>query len=247
MTGGRRSGQPVARATLRPVLATLALVSFACSGSPEQTLLEQFFRALGQEDRNTFAGLSMVSFPGDPPASWELLEVSEPTSGPYRVPQLLDEEREATRLRDEQFQVFSSFRSANQASIRAIAERREVRPEGSLGGRLAAIEEEWETHQGDRTEVRRALAEVQMALEEERRRARRSLLRDAPVDYLEGTVTEKELRVRVNGEQDYRFVLIRYDLTNQFGNAIASRWVVAAIESVDAGESPPPVPGAGPG
>lgn len=224
------------------VAGGLLLTSFACSRPPEQEqLLEQFFRALALEDRGTLAGLSMVAFPDDPPEQWELLAISG-TDGPYRVPELREEEREATRTRDDQFQAFSAFRSANAEALRTIVERREARPEGPLGGRLGPIEEEWEAHREERRRVREALAEVQMALDAERRRAARSLLREAPVDYLTGSVGQQELRVRVDGERDYRFVLLRYELVNQFGDAVPSRWIIAAIEAAEpeAGSGTPP-------
>ena len=80
--------------------------------------------------------------------------------------------------------------------------------------------------------MREALAEVQMALDAERRRAGRSLDREAPVDYLTGAVAGKDLLVEADGV-GYRFTLIRYDLVNQFGDAVPSRWLVAAIEPAD--------------
>lgn len=212
--------------------AVAALALPACSGSPEEAFVTQFFRAIAQGDRATLASVSLVSFPAEPPSSWELVEVSEETSGPYRVPELRDEERAATRRRDDQFQEFSAFRSANQDALRQIAERRDARPGAALSGPLGRIEEEWDAHSEERRAVREALAEVQMALDAERRRAERSLDREAPVDYLTGSVTGKELLVVADGVR-YRFTLIRYDLVNQFDDPVPSRWLVDSIEAVE--------------
>ena len=75
-----------------------------------------------------------------------------------------------------------------------------------------------------------------MALEEERRRAQRSLLREAPVDYLTGNISEQELLVGTVEEgaaREYRFTLIRYDLQNQQGAEVPARWIIAAIEPTE--------------
>ncbi len=217
------------------LLATASLFAACSSGPPEEILLSQFFRAIAQGDRTTLAAVSLVPFPAGLPVSWELIEISEETTGPYRVPGLREEEQQATRRRDDQFQELSAFRSANQQAIREIAERRGARPDAALSGRLGRIEAEWESHGEERREAREALAEVQMTLDEERRRAERSLLREAPVDYLTGLVTGKDLLVEADGAR-YRFTLIRYDLVNQFGEEVPSRWLVAAIEAIEAVE-----------
>ncbi len=211
-------------------LATLGLA--ACSGTPEEAFVSQFFRAIAQGDRATLAAVSLVPFPAEPPASWTLVEVSPETAGPYRVPALREEEQQATRRRDDQFQEFSAFRSANQEALREIAERRDARPDANFSGRLGRIEAEWETHREERRMVREALAEAQMALDAERRRAQRSLDREAPVDYLTGSVVVRDLIVEADGVR-YRFTLMRYDLVNQFDDPVPARWLVTSIEPAD--------------
>ena len=228
------------------VLAVLGVVAgtlgSGCSSPPEATLLAQFFRAIAQEDRVSAGGLSMASFPGGPVDSWEIVESGPVTEGPYRVPELRTEETAAEAARDEQFKIFYDFRQANRESLQAITARRERAPDADIGGRLGEIAAAWDAHAAERRGLVTALSEVQMALEEERRRTRRSLLREAPVDYLTGNISEQEVLVRTveeTGEHRYRFSLMRYDLQNQHGAEVSSRWIIAAIEPAPAGPTSP--------
>ena len=217
------------------------LVAAGCSTPPEEALVSQFFRAVAQEDRVSAAGVSMVAFPGGAVESWEIAETGPITEGPYRVPELREEETASEAARDEQFKVFYDFRQANQEALAAITDRRERNPDAAIGGRLGEVAAAWDEHSAERRRLVSTLSEVQMALEEERRRAQRSLLREAPVDYLSGNVSEQELLVRTVEEgagREYRFVLIRYNLRNQHGAEVPSRWMIAAIEEAAEGGSP---------
>ena len=215
------------------LVGVLAAVT-GCSSVPEEALLEQFFRAVAQEDRVSVGGLSMVSFPGGPIESWELVEIGPAIEGPYRVPELREEETAAAAARDEQFKIFYDFRQGNRDALEQIALRRERNPDAAIGGRLGEIAAQLDAHNGDRRRMVRSLSEVQMALDEERRRAQRSLLREAPVDFLTGNISETEALVRTveeGKEREYRFSLIRYNLQNQYGADVLSRWLIAAIEA----------------
>ena len=91
----------------------------------------------------------------------------------------------------------------------------------------------WDAHASDRRRVVRSLSAAQMALQEERRRTQRSLLREAPVDYLVGSISAQAVLVRMvedASDRVYRFGLIRYDLQNQHGTEVPSRWIIAAID-----------------
>lgn len=214
----------------RGLLAALALAA-ACSAPPEEALVGQFFRALGQGDRASAAGVSMVAFPGGAVESWEVVEVGPEARGPYRVPELREEERAMTAERDAHFQTLDGYRRANRADLEAIA----ADPDAPLGARLGDISAAWEAHLETRRGIVSSLSELQMALEEERRRTRRSLLREGTIDYFAGEVVDREVLVRTTEEgesRSYRFSVIRYELVNQHGQEVPSRWIIAAIEPV---------------
>ena len=218
-----------------------AILASGCSSPPEEVLLKQFFRALAQEDLVSAGGLSMTSFPGGPVESWQVVESGVATEGPYRVPELREEETASAAARDEQFKIFYDFGQANRDALEEIALRRERNPEAAIGGRLGEIAAEWDAHGDDRRRMVSSLSEAQMALEEERRRTQRGLLREAPVDYLTGNISALEVLVRTleaGQEREYRFSLIRYNLQNQHGAEVPSRWLIAAIEArTESGET----------
>lgn len=233
MNATLRAARPGFRNAFLALGIAVAAFGAGCSSPPEETLLSQFFRALAAEDRVSAAGLSMAGFPGGPVASWEILESGMVTEGPYRVPELRQKETGAEAARDEQFKIFYDFRQGNQDALGRILDRREGNPDAAIGGRLGEIAAEWDAHAAERRRLVSSLSEVQMALEEERRRAQRGLLREAPVDYLTGNISEQELLVRTVEEgaaREYRFTIIRYNLQNQQGADIPARWIIAAIE-----------------
>lgn len=227
------------------VLATLLGAAASCSSATdEEQLLRRFFDALSRDDTITAFGFSVAPFPGGAVSAWEVVEIREETAGPYRLGELLDEERAAETRRDEQFQSLYAFRQANRGDLERITARREGDPDGTIGGRLGALAEEWDGYGEERRRLVRDLSEVQMAIELERRRTRRSLLRDAAVDYLTGEVAQKEVVVRATEEEagvrDYLFSLLRYDLVNQYDAEVPSRWIIGAIDALPAtaGEAP---------
>ena len=233
MNATPRAARPGFHAALGALGIALAAFGAGCSSPPEAALLSQFFRAIAAEDRVSAGGISMAGFPGGPVESWEILETGMVTEGPYRVPELRQEETDAEAARDEQFKIFYDFRQGNRDALARITDRLEGDPDAAIGGRLGEIAAEWNAHAAERRRLVSSLSEVQMALEEERRRARRSLLREAPVDFLSGNISEQELLVRTMEEgaaRDYRFTLIRYNLRNQHGADIPARWIIAAIE-----------------
>lgn len=233
MITGRRAARSGPWAFLAVFGVVAGALGSGCSSPPAETLVGQFFRAVQQDDGVSAGGVSMVAFPGGPVDSWELLEIGPMTEGPYRVPELRSEENAAEAARDQQFKVFSDFRQANREALEQIVDRRDGNPDVVIGGRLGELAAAWDAHAAERRQVVSSLSEVQMALEEERRRTRRSLLREAPVDYLTGNLSEQEVLIRTVEEgtaRAYRFSLLRYDLQNQHGAEVPARWIIAAIE-----------------
>lgn len=227
------------------LLAGFLGAAVSCSSSSdEEQLLRRFFDALSRGDTITAFGFSVAAFPGGAVSAWEVLEVREETAGPYRIGELLEEERESVARRDEQFQSLYAFQQANRDDLDRIAARRDRDPDGAIGGRLGSLAEEWDAYGEERRGLVRALSEVQMAIELERRRTRRSLLRDAAVDYLTGEVAQKEVVVRVTEEEagvlDYLFILLRYDLVNQYEAEVPSRWIIGAIDPLPESATPEP-------
>ncbi len=207
----------------------------ACSQTPEEALLEEFFRAVARGDRVPASGITLDDFAIGPVASWEIVDMGSQTEGPYRIPELREEVTVAEQARDEQFQVLYGFRQANREALDRIAELRADDPEHMPAGRLGGIAARWDELGAERRQLVRSISELQMALEEERRRTDRSLMREAQLDYLTGRVLERELVVRVTGSdggaRDYRFQLMRYELMNEFEAGVLSRWIIAGLET----------------
>ncbi len=215
---------------MRRWIGVAALLAVACSQTPEEALLEEFFRGVARGDRVPASGIPLDDVPLGNVASWEIVEMGPEVQGPYRVPELREEVAAAEQARDEQFQALYAFRQANQEALARIADLRAEDPERVFSGRLGGIAAQWDEHGAERRRLVRAISETQMALEDERRRAERSLMREAQLDYLTGRVLERDVTVRINGARDFRFQLMRYELANQFDAEVLSRWIIVGLE-----------------
>lgn len=210
----------------------LACVGFGCAG-PEQEVVERYLAASQRDDNETVAALSMVAFPAEV-ESWNVLEVGPERREPYRVPELRDAVKVAEDERDAQFRIFGEFRRKNYDSLRRIGARLREEPDYHFSGRLGELQDEWEAFRQERRGVVAALHDAEIALEQEIRRVKKSLQREASPEYLTGATLRKDATVRVttpSGDQHYSITLTRYQLNNQFDALVPTRWIITAVSS----------------
>lgn len=212
-------------------VAIAALMGWACR-STEQELAERFLEASARGDHQTVAQLSMVAFPEDVRA-WRLLEISEPTREPYKVPLLRQRVAEAEDKRDRQFKEFGDFRNRNYDELAKIQRLLQRDSEASFSGHLLDLQQEWEAFRQERRTLVEQLHQAQRDLELEIRTVSKSLQRESTPEYLTGEAVHVRARARVTtsggAERVFVLVLTRYDLKNQFGAAVPTRWIVTAI------------------
>jgi hypothetical protein len=177
------------------------------------------------------AALSMVAFP-DGVEDWAVLDISEPVSEPYAVPELRTRVDLAEDERDAQFRVFGDFRRENYDDLARIQRQLGDQPERRFSGRLGELQDRWDAFRAERREVVAALRDAEMALEREIRVVTKSLQRESTPEYLVGERLSRQARVRVttpSGERHVLVTLSRYELRNQFDAVVPSRWIVTEI------------------
>jgi hypothetical protein len=207
----------------------------ACSGGGEKDLLNRFFMACRTGDNATIASVSQVSFPdAEGCEGWDLIEVSEEVTEPFRLTELRKQATDAKAERDIQFEKGKYFLEDNYNEIEKIQQRLDKNPDATFSGKLAEVQEEWQSIIENRKTLERTVGELNRELEKDVKLARMSLLADLPVQGLEGTVHKKEVKVTVTtGGQDkpYTFILQRYRLTNPETNVSPSaRWIIVDIQ-----------------
>jgi hypothetical protein len=212
------------------IIALAGSLAVACAG-PEEELVDRFLAATQRGDNQLVAAISMVSFPEDV-VSWEIVEVVDLPTETYRVPVLRQKVEDAERMRDEQYEDFGEFRQEHFEDLRRIQNRIQDDPGYRFSGRLGELQEEWERQRQERTEVVNSLHEAQMELEHEIRQVAKSLQRESSPEYLTGQTRKKAVIVRVRtpgAEKTYRIILSRYELKNQFGAVVPSRFIISDL------------------
>lgn len=209
----------------------LGLVLLTSCRSAEEELVDRFLQASQRGDNETVAALSMVAFPEEV-LDWKVLRVGEALREPYRVPQLRQRVKDAEDRRDEQFKVFGAFRQQNYDDLAQIQRRLRDDPQYELTGHLLDLKRQWDAYREERRAVVASLHEAERDLEWEIRRVNKSLMRESTPEYLTGETLRKDVRVLVttpSGERNYRITLTRYDVKNQFGATVPTRWIVTEV------------------
>lgn len=217
------------------VMSAAAMGLVACSGGEEEQLLNRFFMACRSGDNATIASVSQVGFPAaEGCESWEVLQVSEATSEPFRLPQLREQLADAKKERDIQFEKGKYFLEDNYNEIEKIQLQLDKDPDYEFSGKLGEVQAEWEKIMADRKTLERNVQDLNREMERVTKLAKMSLMIDVPVANMEGTVLTKQVDVDVtsSGEmKPYTFTLTKYDLTNPETNVSPqSRWVIVDIE-----------------
>ncbi len=210
------------------------IAASACGGA-EQEVLRRFFRATMNEDTNTVAAFSLVSFPGGAVESWDVVEVEPTTREPFKLSELRSRAETAKIERDAQFAVFSDFRLANYSDLWLIEERLEQNPDYRFRDKLADLNAKYQSYRKERAVLEVALREIKKAAEDEKKPARKSVMTSDDIELFDGEVLTRKVVVDVESASDllaaYVFTLRKYDLTNlQNDFTPPSRWIIVSIQ-----------------
>ncbi len=210
------------------------IAATACGGA-EQEVLRRFFRATMNEDTNTVAALSLVSFPGGAVESWDVVEVGPTTREPFKLSELRSQAETAKSERDAQFAVFSDFRLANYSDLWLIEERLEQNPDYPFRGKLAHLHAKYQSYRKERAVLELALREIKKTMGDEKKPARKSVMTSDDIELFDGEVLTRKVVVDVETASDlvaaYVLTFRKYDLTNRQNEFTPpSRWIIVSIQ-----------------
>ena len=157
--------------------ATLACL-WAC-GSPEQSTIDQFFRAARTNDPTTLASMSAVGPPVEV-ESWKVVEVSSRSTEPFALPELLDRFEAATKERDAAVEAGQKYASDQPDVLERII------PKLREGSDYKFRREKEGTFQ-----------ELKRAVRSETGLATKSVMRQVNVENLDGDVAVTEMLLRL--------------------------------------------------
>jgi hypothetical protein len=214
------------------ILLSTALVVLASCGGPDQKALDTYFKAVRNGDNTSLAAVSAIDFP-ETVQSWEVVEISPESVGPFALKELNRVAREAKM--DLQFYAEKDylFLSDNQHLYKRYKAAIEKDPDVELEGELGEFQKEHLDIREKGEAAERAMEEANRAVQREKLAAGISLMGASVTDDLDGDVMTKEARVKVTtsaGEKTFLITLKNYNLVNQQNHNIRSRWIVAGVE-----------------
>jgi hypothetical protein len=226
---------------MRGTIWTLAisLTSFAaCSGAPEEPILQQFFRASRLNDATSLAGFATTSFQPQTQgtiSSFDIVSVSPEQRAPLGLA-AVTAEVDAVRTAEAEFtKRKDTFYIANQEAITRVLKAESVK--AAVGGKDADIQAEWSKMREESAQHARKVSEAQRKLKSESAVVRMSLDNPAsPVDASKraGELVTKEVTISApvrtgDGSVDRTLVVTMQRAVLQGEPAVEGKWIITSV------------------
>ncbi|MGD1008524.1 MAG: hypothetical protein ABR951_00065 [Candidatus Aminicenantales bacterium] len=209
----------------------------SCSSNPEQTLLSRYFNAVSMNDNATMASMALEPAQWDV-ASWDIISVTAEKIEPAILSDLGKKELEAKKAQDAQI---GPTMDADTVLANAKDELDLARTGGAKAVAKKKVEEaqaKYDAEYGKMKEFKKGYNDAKAAAAAEEQITLFSLgLRELPtVRDLGGNVHSKDVVVKIKTKQgqtkSYRLLMRMYDLKNEGGQKLPSRWVIIRFEPV---------------
>jgi hypothetical protein len=227
---------------MRGTVCTLAicLTSLsACSGAPEEPILQQFFRASRLNDATSLASFATASFQPQTQgtvASFDIVSVSPEQRVPLQLA-AVSEEVEAIRAEEAAFtKRKDTYYLENQEAITRVLKAESVK--ASVGGKDAQIQAEWAKLRDESAQHARKVSEAQRKLKAESGMVRLSLENPAnPVDPTKrpGELVTKEVTINApvrtadGASADRTLVVTMQRAILQGEPPVEGKWIVTSV------------------
>jgi len=211
-------------------IVLLIFMIHSCTSHPEKNLLDRYFHAMSLNDLNTLSTMAIepADFEFD---SWEIVNVAEEYSEPFKLPELDKQGKELKeKLDDHTIETLNARDEMDVAKFEM--ERRRTRANIN---KFNEAEEKYNKLYEENKELRKEYNETRDAADREEEIALFSLGGDFPlVRQFEGDVHKKEVEIKVhrNGEETgYKIFMRKYQLTNPETNIThTGRWIILRFE-----------------
>jgi hypothetical protein len=216
------------------IVIALVLSLWAC-GSPEQSTVDQFFRAAQTSDPTTLASMSAVGPPGKID-SWKVVEVTSRTTEPFTLPDLVAKLEAAKKERDSGQEIRKKYFDANKDSLEQIIPKTRDDPSYKFKGQLGAIQEEWDKMLAERNVQESAYQELKRTADREIGIVSKSVMRQLDVGTLHGAIEVTDMLLNLKpqdsaAELPFKVQLKKYQLSEAESDRVEpSRWIITGIE-----------------
>ncbi len=219
---------------------TLAVV-MGCSSSPEEKILDDFFRASRLRDNMTLGNFATVSF--DPRTdgtvqTFEVVSVSQERVRPIPLKQYAQKLADAKAAEAAFSEQKRLYQNANIAAVDRVAKAQAAGK--AVGGQDKAVADAWAKWATDAATHNKAVSDAQRQLNASRGVAELSLARTAvaaDVTSLDGEMASKDVVINATVRQPdgttttkaLKAVVSRARMKDASGGEIAGRWIITAL------------------
>jgi hypothetical protein len=227
------------------LIAPLALLEMACSRSPEQQLLTQFFRAARLRDNQTVAMMSAVSF--DPRERGTVDEFTVTNVGaeqgtPLNFKALIDALNKARDAEIEFAKRKKAYQDANLAAIEQVI-KLERDPKAKMSPAQMTIKSEWDKWREDTTVHAKATAAARAAIAAQTGPVEASLTQpgEPPFDpgKFNGELVTKTVTINAqvrspDGKESPKTMMVTMQraVGKMEGQVREGRWIISSIDDV---------------
>jgi len=210
----------------------------SCSSPPEQQLLNRYFSALSLNDNTTLSTIALE--PSDMPAEkWEILNVSEESVEPFRLPEMNKEELDLKKKLEDHVGATIDARDAWDNAVYEEERARTTAAKRAAKAKADELKVKYDEVYEEHKELQRQYNEAKAAAAKEEDIATFSLgtgelptIRD-----FTGEVHSKEVEVKTEGEgsvKNYKIYMRRYILQDEAtGMHNRGRWIITKFEGLN--------------
>ena len=209
----------------------------SCTSNPEKGLLSRYFNAVTMNDNSTMASMALEPAQWDV-ASWEIVSVSPEKADPVTLSDLNKKEMEAKKAQDGQIGPTMDADAALSNAKDELDLARTGAAKAIAKKRVDETQVKYDVEYGKMRDVKKAYTDAKNAAASEEQITLFSLgLRElAGVRDLKGSVHSKDVVVKIKTKQgavkDYRLLMRMYDVKNDAGQKLSSRWVIIRFEPI---------------
>jgi len=211
------------------VVSSLAAAAVGCS-QPEKVVVDKYFGAVNQQDNQTLTSFSSVSFTKKVDR-WEIKGTVAEDKTPAPLPDLVKKVKDAQAAIEQNKKDYMAYFNAHPKEVDQVQELLK-KPDAKIPGNLQKTADDWKAFLDKKRDLDRALSQAKANVEREKRNVILSVGEVDKNESLSGELLSKkiELALVIDGQpKDYLMTLSKYDLKNETGPRVVSRWIVSGL------------------
>ncbi len=213
----------------KAIIAGAAAIAAVACGHSEKGVVDQYFRAVQQQDTQTQSAFSVFSF-DQKVEKWEIKGDSGENKSAAPLPDLIKAQQAAQKDLEAHNKEFSQYKLENAIDLNAYKEIRDKG--GKVPAKLQPMADRVTQFAERDKEVKKKLAEAKEAVAREKAVMTKSVQSPDNLESLTGELIDKKLQVAltIGGQvQDYTMTLRKYQMKDA-QRAIPGRWIILSLK-----------------